>query len=159
MTGNIIRTFGSECFNVKENAHDNVFEDNECSGNTESPEYDGSNVELRGHGNIVRNNAITDSAGSNVKIKSDDDDTTRAATSSRTTPSPAPRPNPCASTSAAPQGPFCGNRVTAAVPVDGPSPVTSRRPARKSRVPRAGKPAPAARAGSRPRGSRSGPAP
>ena len=33
---NIIRTFGSECFNVKENAHDNVFEDNVCSSNTES---------------------------------------------------------------------------------------------------------------------------
>ena len=33
---NIIRTFGSECFNVKENAHDNVFEDNVCSGNAES---------------------------------------------------------------------------------------------------------------------------
>ena len=28
---NIIRTFGSECFNVKENAHDNVFEDNDCA--------------------------------------------------------------------------------------------------------------------------------
>ena len=33
---NIIRTFGSECFNVKENAHDNVFEDNVCIGNAES---------------------------------------------------------------------------------------------------------------------------
>ena len=36
VTRNIIRTFGSECFNVKENAHDNVFEDNVCSDNTES---------------------------------------------------------------------------------------------------------------------------
>ena len=36
VTRNIIRTFGSECFNIKENAHDNVFEDNVCSGNAES---------------------------------------------------------------------------------------------------------------------------
>jgi hypothetical protein len=71
ITGNIIRTFGSECFNVKENAHDNVFENNTCSGNTESTEFDGSNIELRGYANIVRNNRISDSAGVAVKIKSD----------------------------------------------------------------------------------------
>ena len=60
---NTIRTFGSECFNVKENAHDNVLEDNVCSDNTESAEFDGSNIELRGHSNVVRNNEISDSAG------------------------------------------------------------------------------------------------
>ena len=74
VTGNIIRTFGSECFNVKENAHDNVFEDNTCSGNTESSEFDGSNIELRGHDNVVRNNTISDSAGYAVKIQSDEDE-------------------------------------------------------------------------------------
>ncbi|TWF80849.1 parallel beta helix pectate lyase-like protein [Pseudonocardia hierapolitana] len=71
VTGNIIRTFGSECFNVKENAHDNVFENNQCSGNVESTEFDGSNIELRGHNNIVRNNTIADSEGVAIKIKSD----------------------------------------------------------------------------------------
>jgi hypothetical protein len=70
---NIIRTFGSECFNVKENAHDNVFEGNRCSANTEPADFDGSNVELRGHQNVVRNNTIADSAGYSVKIASDDD--------------------------------------------------------------------------------------
>ena len=70
---NIIRTFGSECFNVKENAHDNVFEDNTCSANTEPVEFDGSNIELRGHQNMVRNNTISDSAGYSVKIASDDE--------------------------------------------------------------------------------------
>ncbi|HWM01402.1 MAG TPA: DUF1565 domain-containing protein [Actinophytocola sp.] len=74
VSGNIIRTFGSECFNVKENAHDNVFADNVCSGNTESAEFDGSNVELRGHRNVVRNNQISDSAGYTLKIKSDDEE-------------------------------------------------------------------------------------
>ena len=46
---NVIRTFGSECFNVKENAYDNVFEDDVCSDNTEPRRLDGSNVELRGY--------------------------------------------------------------------------------------------------------------
>ena len=40
VTRNIIRPFGSECFNIKENAHDNVFEDNVCSGNAESVEFE-----------------------------------------------------------------------------------------------------------------------
>jgi Protein of unknown function (DUF1565)/Right handed beta helix region len=74
VTGNIIRTFGSECFNVKENAHDNVFENNQCFGNTESAEFDGSNIELRGHNNIVRNNTISGSEGVAIKIKSDSEE-------------------------------------------------------------------------------------
>jgi hypothetical protein len=74
ITGNIIHTFGSECFNVKENAHDNVFENNQCSGNAESTEFDGSNIELRGHNNIVRNNTISGSEGVAVKIKSDSEE-------------------------------------------------------------------------------------
>ena len=68
---NVIRTFGSECFNVKENAHDNVFEDNVCSDNAESVEFEGSNVELRGYANTVRNNEISDSAGYTIKIQTD----------------------------------------------------------------------------------------
>ena len=68
---NIIRPFGSECFNIKENAHDNVFENNVCSGNAESAEFEGSNVELRGYANIVRNNQISDSAGYTIKIQTD----------------------------------------------------------------------------------------
>jgi hypothetical protein len=68
---NVIRTFGSECFNVKENAHDNVLVHNSCSDNTEPVENQGSNVELRGHANIVRNNRIFSSAGMSVKVKSD----------------------------------------------------------------------------------------
>ena len=68
---NVIRTFGSECFDVKENAHDNVFENNVCSGNAESVEFEGSNVELRGYANVVRNNEISDSAGYTIKIQND----------------------------------------------------------------------------------------
>ena len=68
---NVIRTFGSECFNVKESAHDNVFEDNICSGNAESIDFEGSNVELRGYANVVRGNQISDSAGYTIKIQTD----------------------------------------------------------------------------------------
>jgi hypothetical protein len=68
---NVIRTFGSECFNVKENGHDNVLLDNICAGNTEPTEFQGSNIELRGHHNIVRDNEIVGSAGVGVKIKPD----------------------------------------------------------------------------------------
>ena len=71
VTNNIIRTFGSECLDVKENAHDNVFEGNRCSGNTENVDFEGSNVELRGYANVVRNNDIADSLGYNVKIQTD----------------------------------------------------------------------------------------
>lgn len=69
--GNVIRTFGSECFDVKENAHDNEFIGNRCSANTESSAFSGSNVELRGYRNVVRGNLISNSAGANIKIGAD----------------------------------------------------------------------------------------
>jgi hypothetical protein len=123
VTGNTIRTFGSECFNVKENAHDNVFENNECSGNTEPREFNGSNVELRGHGNIVRGNVIADSAGWNVKIQSDDeDDYDNGGNVLADNTLSGSAAEPVRIGSDAPQGAFCGNRVTAAQAVDGPSP-------------------------------------
>jgi len=71
---NIIRTFGSECFNIKENSHGNVFEDNVCGDNAESVQFEGSNIELRGYDNVVRNNEISDSAGYNIKIQTDGDE-------------------------------------------------------------------------------------
>jgi hypothetical protein len=123
VSGNVIRTFGSECFNVKENAHDNVFENNECSGNTESTEFSGSNVELRGHGNVVRNNVISDSAGWNVKIQNDDDadyDNGGNVVENNTLSGSAAEP--VRIKTEAQQGRFCGNKVTAAEPVDGESP-------------------------------------
>jgi hypothetical protein len=123
VTGNVIRTFGSECFNVKENAHDNVFENNECSGNAETRDFDGSNIELRGHGNIVRGNTIADSAGWNIKIQSDDeDDYDNSGNVLENNTLSGAAAEPVRIGSDAQQGTFCGNRLTAAVPVDGPSP-------------------------------------
>jgi hypothetical protein len=108
---NIIRTFGSECFNVKENAHDNVLEDNVCSDNTESAEFDGSNIELRGHSNVVRTNEISASAGVNIKIRSDSrkyDKGGNVIEDNRISDAAAV----FMLDSAVPQGRMCGNRVT-----------------------------------------------
>ncbi|MHA6631308.1 hypothetical protein ACU61A_38235 [Pseudonocardia sichuanensis] len=123
VTGNVIRTFGSECLDVKENAHGNVFEDNECSANTEPREFNGSNVELRGHDNVVRGNVIADSAGWNVKIQSDDeDDYDNGGNSLENNTLSGSAAEPVRIGTDAPQGAFCGNSVTAAEPVDGTSP-------------------------------------
>jgi hypothetical protein len=120
---NLIRTFGSECLDVKENAHGNVFEDNQCSANTEPREFNGSNVELRGHDNVVRRNVIADSAGWNVKIQSDDEDEyDNGGNSLEDNTLSGSAAEPVRIGTDAPQGGFCGNRVTASVPVDGPSP-------------------------------------
>lgn len=100
-----------------------MFENNECSGNTETRDFDGSNIELRGHGNIVRANTIADSAGWNIKIQSDDEndyDNGGNVLENNTLSGAAAEPVRIGSD--APQGTFCGNRVTAAVLVDGPSP-------------------------------------
>jgi hypothetical protein len=113
---NVIRTFGSECFDVKENAHDNVFEDNVCSGNTEPLDHDGSNVELRGYANVVRDNQISDSAGVSVKISADDDTDDRGGNvvvDNRISGSAAA----LMLDSAAAQGPLCGNVVSTATTV------------------------------------------
>jgi hypothetical protein len=111
VTRTTIRTFGSECFNVKENAHDNVFEDNTCSDNAESSEFQGSNIELRGHSNIVRNNEISRSAGVSVKIKSDGPEYDKGGNTvqgNRMSGAPAAMQF----NSTAPPGPMCGNVVT-----------------------------------------------
>lgn len=71
VSNNIIHTYGSECFNVKENAHHNQFVNNECRYNLEPLENSGSNLELRGDHNLIEGNIIADSAGVNIKLKSD----------------------------------------------------------------------------------------
>ena len=48
-----INTFGSECFEVKENAHHNRMEDSDCGWNDEPSTFQGSNIELRGDHNTV----------------------------------------------------------------------------------------------------------
>jgi hypothetical protein len=128
ITGNIIRTFGSECFNVKENSHDNVFEGNTCSGNTESREFDGSNIELRGHANVVRNNTISDSAGVAVKIKSDSDEYDKGGNVVEDNEITGISDMAFQVESEAEQGAMCGNDVQAAGPPDEDTPQGVDRP-------------------------------
>ena len=71
VVGNRIHTWGSECFNVKEQATNNTFEGNECGGNIETAEHLGSLVELRGSSNTVQGNTYGLTAGAVVKIKAD----------------------------------------------------------------------------------------
>jgi hypothetical protein len=66
-----IRTFGSECFDVKENAYGNALIDSVCADNTEPLQYGGSNVELRGYNNRIAGTTIRASSGDGVKIASD----------------------------------------------------------------------------------------
>ncbi len=67
----LIRTFGSECFQVKENAHHNRMLRVDCRDNDEPLEFSGSNVELRGDHNTVQGSVISGSRGVNLKIASD----------------------------------------------------------------------------------------
>ncbi len=111
VTRNVIQTFGSECFDVKENSHDNVFEGNVCAGNTEDRDHLGSSVELRGHRNVVRNNQISGHAGYTLKIRSDDEEYDKGGNIleyNHLSGSAAA----LMIESAAAQGPMCGNVVT-----------------------------------------------
>ena len=111
--GNVIRTFGSECFNVKENAHGNVFEDNVCSDNAETAEYEGSTVELRGHDNVVRNNEISNSLGYLIKIQSDDEQYDRGGNVVESNRMSGATGEIFKIKSSAEQGRMCGNTVDA----------------------------------------------
>ena len=114
---NVIRTFGSECFDVKENAHDNVFADNVCVGNTEPAGNEGSNVELRGHNNTVRDNEISQSLGVSLKITSDDgnyDNSGNIVENNRISGAPAA----LLFDSTAAQGPMCGNTISTAALIE-----------------------------------------
>jgi chitodextrinase len=66
-----VHTFGSECLEVKENAHDNRLERSDCGFNDEPLAFKGSNVELRGHHNVVIDSRVTGSRSWNVKMASD----------------------------------------------------------------------------------------
>jgi hypothetical protein len=111
VTHNVIRTFGSECFNVKENAHDNVFADNVCSSNAESLEFEGSNVELRGYANVVRDNQIADSAGYNIKIQTDGDEYDKGGNAVENNRLTGAAGEVFKIKSSAEQGRICGNQV------------------------------------------------
>ena len=66
-----INTYGSECFEVKENAHHNRMENVDCGYNDEPSTFQGSNVELRGDHNTVLASRLYNSRSWNMKLASD----------------------------------------------------------------------------------------
>jgi hypothetical protein len=68
---NVIHTYGSECLDIKENSHDNVFSHNDCGFNDEPLAFEGSNIEIRGYHNTLTDNAIANSLGYGLKLASD----------------------------------------------------------------------------------------
>jgi Right handed beta helix region len=119
VTGNTIHTFGSECFDVKENAHDNVLENNDCAANTEDTDFVGSNVELRGYANVVRNNKISSSAGFSLKIQSDGDEYDDGGNIVEGNQISGATGATLKIKSDAAQGRICGNQVAGGATVDG----------------------------------------
>ncbi len=71
ITGNHIETFGSECVDIKEHAHDNLIADNLCEFNDEPTAFDGSNLEIRGYNNTITGNVLSSSRGYGLKLGTD----------------------------------------------------------------------------------------
>jgi hypothetical protein len=71
VTGDTITTYGSECFDVKENSYRNILSNSLCADNTEPSQDQGSNVELRGYANTVVGDRLSTSAGYGLKIATD----------------------------------------------------------------------------------------
>ena len=71
ITGNRIETFGSECVDIKERAHDNVVSSNLCEFNDEPTQFDGSNLEIRGYDNTITGNVLSASRGYSLKLGTD----------------------------------------------------------------------------------------
>ena len=72
VSGNQIRTYGSECVDVKEQASLVTIVGNLCADDDEPAAFFGSLIELRGHDNSVEKNTLSDSRGYGVTISSDD---------------------------------------------------------------------------------------
>ncbi|HEY3508932.1 MAG TPA: right-handed parallel beta-helix repeat-containing protein [Kribbella sp.] len=65
---NSIATYGNECVDVKENATENVVENNDCS-EQKDPSLGG--LDARGSGNTFRYNTIHDNTGAGVRLGGD----------------------------------------------------------------------------------------
>lgn len=71
ITNNHIEPFGSECVDIKENAHNNVVSSNLCGFNDEPTTFVGSNLEIRGYNNTISNNVLSGSRGYGLKLGTD----------------------------------------------------------------------------------------
>lgn len=78
---NTEHVYGDECWEVKENAHDNVYYGNVCNASEEASGDNGSNMEIRGYNNISHDNTFSNSAGWGTRMASDSGTTTTGGNS------------------------------------------------------------------------------
>jgi hypothetical protein len=71
VTNDVINTYGAECVDIEENAHDNVVSGDVCADNVESSAERGSNLDVRGYNNSVMDNTLTWSEGVNINLAVD----------------------------------------------------------------------------------------
>ncbi len=117
---NTIHTYGSECFNVKENAHHNTFARNDCRYNDEPLEFHGSLIELRGHANVIDGNTLSGSRSYALKLKSDSGAYDKGGNSATHNAFSDATGAFILNQNSAPQATFCGNTFDAsAQQVDG----------------------------------------
>lgn len=112
---NTIYTFGSECFEVKENAHDNTFQGNDCRYNDEPYSELGSNIELRGYNNKILNNTIRGSRSIGLKMKSDSASYTQGGNIAQNNAFSEIANESIRNDQNKPQGLFCGNTFTGTI--------------------------------------------
>jgi hypothetical protein len=115
----LIRTFGSECFQVKENAHHNVLRRVDCRDNDEPLRFGGSNVELRGGDNLIEDSTLAGSRGVNLKIASDEPWFDRGGNAVVRTQFADAAGGHILFRSRRPPGPACGNTFTSAAVFEG----------------------------------------
>ncbi|WP_158623626.1 DUF1565 domain-containing protein [Corallococcus llansteffanensis] len=113
---NTIHTFGSECLNVKENAHDNTFARNDCRYNDEPLEFLGSLIELRGHHNVLDANVISGSRSYALKLKSDSGAYDKGGNSATNNTFREATGAFIRNDNSAPQATFCGNTFDTTAP-------------------------------------------
>jgi len=109
---NVINTYGSECLDVKENAHDNVFRNNACQNNAEPLAYQGSNIEIRGYRNTLAGNTIAGSMGYGLKLASDSSAYPQGGNVVSGNTFSGDAGNPVVNRQTTAQGLFCGNSFT-----------------------------------------------
>jgi len=107
--GNTIWTYGSECMDVKENAHNNLFQSNDCRYNDEPLSFSGSNVEVRGYDNTVEGNTMAGSQGYGLKLNVDDASYDKGGNVIRNNTFSGSAGASVYNGNKAPQGVFCGN--------------------------------------------------
>jgi hypothetical protein len=103
-----INTYGSECFEVKENANRNRLENSDCGWNDEPLANQGSNVELRGDHNTVLGSRLSQSRSWNLKLASDSTTYDKGGNTAQGTTFSSAATYPIVNKQTG-SGPFCGN--------------------------------------------------